>query len=133
MSIFTGTDFATSSIAFRALGDGATVEDEWGNVRPVPQLIEVKAFLKLMSAADARDLLQHDQRSEPDARALSGYCVDRLPDEIQEEAEGGLTWNGKPGKFVLTQINPPYGRSGLGLSTEASLGTKIVGWWIPDR
>ncbi|MBD1996007.1 hypothetical protein H6G00_05170 [Leptolyngbya sp. FACHB-541] len=113
-----------------------TEPDAFGNVpAPVYKPRKIDAFLKSTTDPGIVRTLQQDPRAEADSVALKGYCVEPmiLPSAIVEEMEAELTFNRRPGKFLLISINPPYGRDGIGGLIEKEAGTSIVGWFTPDR
>lgn len=127
--------FENCVLLFQALTT-ATEVDAFGNAVPLMRSIPVSAAMKLTTNVDLdMKFLQHNQRQEDDAIAISGYCVSptQLPLEVREETTARLTFNGRPGRFLLSFINAPYGREGIGLILEQSVGTKLLGWFMPDR
>jgi hypothetical protein len=135
MSISPFSEFANCTLIFQVAGTGVKL-DALGNRSPQLDEISVLAMLKIVSAysLDLRSLQQY-QRIEADAVALSGYCVQPnvLPLAIVHGAIAKLTFNQQPGEFRLMLINPPYGREGIGAILEQEAGSKIIGWFIPDR
>lgn len=132
-SEFLGLENAT--LFFQVLTED-TEPDAFGNVpAPVFKPRKVDAFLKVTTNPDVVRTLQNDPRTEADSIALKGYCVEPmiLPSVIAEEMEAELTFNRRPGKFILININPPYGRDGIGGLIEKEAGISIVGWFTPDR
>ncbi|MBD3882173.1 hypothetical protein IFO70_10420 [Phormidium tenue FACHB-886] len=112
-----------------------TTTDDFGNSMPLFVPLPIVSMLRLVTNPAIDRLLQAQQQIEADGLALEGYCVDPmvLPMEVMEQTEANTTFNNVPGKFVLTLINPPYGRYGIGALIEAEAGTKIAGWFVPNR
>ena len=125
-------ELANANLVF-ALASSGSEPDAFGNVIPIASLIEIRAYLKIVTDRKSPLFLQRNQQSDPDAIAFDGWCVEPmlLPLSIGEQAEAALVWNGNSGKFVLSFINAPYGRSGFGAELEAEIGTRISGWFVP--
>lgn len=126
--------FQNAVLEFQILSD-RTQEDEWGNQSPIFDVVQIEAMLEIVTDSTLQRFLQGNQRTEEDAIALSGHCVEPmiLPMQIKLESEAALNFNYSPGKFVLTTIGFPWGREGIGKIYEKAEGTRILGWFIPTR
>jgi hypothetical protein len=129
------SEFANCTLRFQVLGSGIVL-DALGNRSPEIIEVPVLAMLKLVSAYSlGLRTLQENQRTEDDSVAIGGYCVEPmiLPHTIQHGSTAQATFNNQEGEFRLMLINPPHGREGIGAVLEQEAGTKIMGWFIPDR
>jgi hypothetical protein len=126
--------FANCTLNF-SVPSTQTELDTFGNTVSVSRSLPVVAMMKILIAGLELRLLQQNRREEDDAIALSGYCVSpmSLPVEIEEQSTAKVTFNGRRGEFWLVLINPPYGRAGIGSILNEAIGTKLLGWFVPDR
>lgn len=112
---------------------GGVKEDPFGNMSPVFELINVRAFLQVEEVGADKTLFQREQREATDGIPMRGYCVapKLLPSTITAETEAALTFGDRVGRFIVTAINNPFGRAGIGRKVERIVGTSIYGWFQP--
>jgi hypothetical protein len=103
-----------------------TEQDEWGNIQPKKQLVEISTFLK-----ESRGINSQPGTAKPDDKQganslrtyLKGYLVNPMqwPGNIRP-AECEVEYYGKRGKLqVLSQFPRPF-------DTEELTGDIVEGW-----
>lgn len=128
------SDFVNATLHFQ-VATGSFTRDDVGNPVDVVQEETVTAMLKKLSAFSASQVNRLPGVDDT-ALLLEGYCVEPmiLPDQVLAETVARATWSGLPGKFwLMSPVNPPYGKQGIGAISEAAAGTKIRGWFQVDR
>ena len=103
-----------------------TEKDEWGNVQPKKQLVEVETFLKESRGTGNQSVISKpdDKQGANSLRTyLKGYLVNPMqwPGDIKP-TECEIEYYGKRGKLqVLSQFPRPF-------NTEEQTGAIVEGW-----
>lgn len=117
------SQFANATLTFTVYGTQlAAADSETGNVAPVTQTVEVRAFLK---AGEPR------QVSLPGVDRWSqtwrGYATEELDSRLQVGARGTLAIDGEvEGDCILTALRGPFGAGGIGATIKSVLGESIT-------
>lgn len=127
-------EFTNATIAV-TYPTGELGRDEVGNAIALLKTQNVSAKLKMLPLQSAR---KRDQSPGVDASAIlmEGHCVEPmlLPRAVEPENWFRATWDDREGWFyLLSPINPPHGRTGIGRVMEEVEGTKIIGWFQVNR
>jgi hypothetical protein len=97
--------------------------------------VKVTALLSQLSLQSALQIVRQPGVND-EAVLLAGYCVSPmiLPKTVEAGTWAIAEYSGLRGQFYLNSpIHPPYGRAGIGNITEPATGTKITGWFQPDK
>lgn len=127
---------ANTSLTFEISGS-TTTTDEFDNVIDVDGSLAVSAFLKQPSVQQLSKIPNVNVPGlSQEASYYVGWCVSPqvLPTTVKQGDWAGCTLGGAVGRFYLREVlNPPFGRSGVGSAIETAVGTRIEGWFQPER
>jgi hypothetical protein len=100
----------------------ATADSVTGNIVPVTETIEHRAFLKA-GGARAVSLPGVDRY----VQTWSGYAVEELDSRIRIGLRGEIEVDGEPaGECIVTALRGPFGAEGIGATIRQVLGEAIA-------